>query len=189
MPLISLIPLLSTIVPGLIKLIAGDSAGTVAQQVVNVANQMLGTTDDPKAAFNAMSPEQQVQFRLTLAKIEADAEAARRQADLDMLRAELADASNARQRDIELIHMGRPNIRANIMVGGAYATMLGCIIAITLSALKNWALTGEVIALYSTIIVLCGAILKDCSQFEFGTSRSSRDKDSTIAVLAKTSHN
>lgn len=189
MPIIPLaITLAQMFGPGLVKWIAGDDAGTVAQKVVDVVQGVTGKTADPVAAVAGLAPEQRVQITLGLAKIEAERESARRQSELDTLRVELADTANARARDAAMRTAGQRNKRADIIVGGAYLTMMACIGAITASALKNWALTGEVIALYSTLIVGCIAILKDCSAFEFGTSRSSRDKDATIQALAKNGH-
>lgn len=188
MPLALLIPLIAQLAPSLVKWIAGDDAGEVTQKVANVVAGVIGNTADPQAAFHALPPEQQVNLRLALAKIEADTEAAKRADELDTLKAELADTANARARDATMRSAGQRNVRADVIVAGAYLTMIACIVAITASALKNWALTGEVIALYSTLIVGCIAILKDCSAFEFGTSRSSRDKDATIAALSQNGH-
>ena len=188
MPIVALIPLLSAIAPAIVKWIAGDDAGKVAQQVTTVVQNVLGQTDDPRAAFNALPPDKQVELRLALAKIEADSEAARRQSELDALKTELTDMQSARARDVEIRKTGATNARANVLVGGAYFTMLGCIGAIAASALKNWSLTGEVIAMFSVLITGCIAILKDCAAFEFGSSRSSRDKDTILAGLAKNGH-
>lgn len=189
MPIIPLaVSLAQMFGPGLVKWIAGDDAGTVAQKVVDVVQGVTGNTADPLAAAQALPPDKRIELTIALAKIEADREAAARQADLDTLRAELADTQNARARDVAIRQTGVPNTRANVLVAGSYVTLVAVVGAITASALKNWSLTGEVIALYSVLITGCIAILKDCSQFEFGSSRSSKDKDAVLAKIIQNGH-
>ena len=163
--------------------------GETAKDIAGIASTIFGSTDakaiDEKIAAQ---PELYVQFQIRLAEIAAQRERDERQAELETFKTEIGDRINARARDTALVTSGHTNVRANVILAGAYFTMLACIVAITMSALKNWALTGEVIALFATIITGCIAILKDSSSFEYGTSRSSQAKDATIAALIQNGH-
>lgn len=188
MPIAALIPLLSAIAPSVIKWIAGDDAGKVAEKVAAVAGQVLGNTDDPRTAFNALPPDKQAELRMALARIEADAEASRRQSELDVLRTEIQDRMDARARDVALVKAGTGNLRSNIMVSGAFIVLIVCVGVVLAYGLKNWALTGEAIAIVSTVATGALACLKDAFGFEFGSSRSSKDKDAVLAKIIQNGH-
>lgn len=190
LPLIPLaVALASELAPSLVKWLAGDDAGETAQKVVDVVTGVTGQTDDPLGAALVLPPEVRAQITLGLAKIEADREAARRQADLAEFKTEVEDRINARARDVAMMQTGRSNIRAHIMVGGAFLTLIACLAALVLSAWKTWALTGETIAIIMGISGTSGTLLGVAFSYEFGSSRGSAAKDATIASQARVIQN
>ncbi len=100
--------------------------------------------------------------------------------ETDLEIAILKDKESARNRDIEILHNGRKNSRANIMVMSAAFGLIVCLITIILYQ-KN--LPGEVVGIISTIAGIFGSCLKDAYNFEFGSSRGSRVKDETVASI------
>lgn len=71
--------------------------------------------------------------------------------------------------------------RADIMVVGAVLGLISCLACLV------WfrtGLPGEAVGIISTVAGIFGACLRDAFAFEFGSSRSSRDKDSTIHEMA-----
>lgn len=91
--------------------------------------------------------------------------------------AEIADRQSARERDIELARAGRGNRRADVMVALDVLGLVACLVAIV------WlraSLTGESITLITTLAGYFGLSLRDAHQFEFGSSRGSKDKDAML---------
>lgn len=67
------------------------------------------------------------------------------------------------------------------MVLGAVLGLIACLASLI------WfraGLPGEAVGIISTIAGIFGACLRDAFQFEFGSSRGSKDKDSVIGNLA-----
>lgn len=182
--MLPLIGVLAQIVPSLISAVAGDKAGKVAGQVAEVAKAILGTDNpvDAEKALASLPPDKLVDLKLGLAKIAAEAEASRQQASLETLRAELADVSNARDRDNHIIQSGKTNHRANIMLAMTYASLVAVVAFLLYYKVDGASAVGG--ALLSLIGVLSGC-LKDAFGFEFGSSRSSADKTDMIARLSK----
>lgn len=92
-------------------------------------------------------------------------------ADLD--KAYLADRQNARSRDTSLRQAGYHNYRADAMLALAFASLVTIIFLIN----GNAAIKPEVLAIFNMAV---GALLKmisDGFQFEFGSSRGSKEKD------------
>ncbi|GCL64348.1 hypothetical protein [Pseudaquabacterium pictum] len=68
--------------------------------------------------------------------------------------------------------------RANVLAIGAVAVLIAC-----LGVLTVWRkeIPGEVVGVISTVAGIAGACLRDAFQFEFGSSRGSREKDALLA--------
>ena len=67
------------------------------------------------------------------------------------------------------------------MVVGAVLGLVACLVSLI------WfrtGLPGEAVGIISTIAGIFGACLRDAFQFEFGSSRGSREKDNVIGNLA-----
>ena len=72
--------------------------------------------------------------------------------------------------------------RSDVMV---LCDFLGLIACLAVLALFHDKLSGEATVLLSTIASFFGLSLRDAHQFEFGSSRGSRDKDEIIRGKAK----
>ena len=104
--MIALLPLLISIIPEIAHWIAGDTAGVVAQKVADVAQTVLGTTD-PAAAATLLTDQGKVtDLRIALARIGADVEQARLNAQTATLAAMLADTQGARAQTVQLAASG-----------------------------------------------------------------------------------
>lgn len=173
MPLPALIPLalkllpLAGAVPEVIRLLGGEKAADVAEKVVGVAKAITGQEDPAKAVDAVLAdPNLQLQFqqsliaeRLEYAKIEAE------------------DRKDARARDREFIKAGKTNLRADLMV---MADALGLVACLIILGLYRKDLPGEAVALISTVASIFGLCLRDAHQFEFGSSRGSKEKDELL---------
>lgn len=98
-----------------------------------------------------------------------------------MIIAYLADTQDARKRDTEIRKAGQHNYRADAIVFVTFAGILACIsVAVGITAINEFGKT--------CINVVLGVLLADWKQitsFEFGSSKSSHDKDETINALTK----
>jgi hypothetical protein len=106
-PLGALVGVATTLVPELVRTLAGETAGQAAQQAATVVQAVAGTDDPVQAAavFGA-DPQKALEARVRLAEIVAAAEDRKRQADLEELRVALADVANARGQTVELAKIG-----------------------------------------------------------------------------------
>jgi hypothetical protein len=145
-----------------------DKAGEVAERVINVAQEVTGTAA-PEAALTALraDPSLVLQANVRMQEIEAD---------LD--KAYLADRAGARSRDVELAKLGVSNTRANYMVLLDVVGLISCLAVLVFFSDK---IPGEVVGIVATVAGVFGACLRDAHQFEFGSSRSSKEKDALIA--------
>jgi hypothetical protein len=169
---ISLAMALSPVVPKIVQWLSGsDKAADAAAKIVSIAKEVTGK-DDPVAAVATIKadPAAALQFRQAMATLEAD---------LD--KAFLADRQDARARDVKLREAGQRNIRADIMVGVAFLA----VIAIGLILALFPTLKGEVVGFLTALGGMFGRNIGTAFDFEFGSSRSSRDKDATIAGITK----
>ncbi len=159
--------------PAIIKYFTNsDTAATVAGQVVEIAKTVTGT-DTPEAAVSALQadPALAMQFQAAVMASEAD---------LD--KAFLADRQDARARDVKLAQAGVTNKRADIMVLLDVVGLIACLVVLCFFRDK---IPGEAVGLISTVAATFGLCLRDAHQFEFGSSRSSQTKDTTISNLTR----
>jgi hypothetical protein len=171
-PLLAIAGLAAEFLPGLVKHLAGDKAGEVAEKIGSAVTKMTGKDDpDEASAILRANPDLVIALRRDMAAFEVELE-----------KAYLADRQDARARDVAIHAMGRRNWRADIMLVCATASLVYIIYAINGSIGK---ISGEVLAIFNMAI---GALLKmigDAFAFEFGSSRSSKDKDAAIIDLAR----
>lgn len=104
--------------------------------------------------------------------------------DKDLEPADLQDVQSARARDAELGKAGCHNTRANVMVAIDAIGLIACLVVL---GLYRQSMPGEVATLISTIASIFGLCLRDAHQFEFGSSRGSRDKDARRVSRAEES--
>ena len=145
----------------------GDKPVAVAEKVVDLAKSVTGAPSGEAA----------------LAVLQADAAKAQEfrmatlQADTSLEEAYLSDRQDARARDVSLAQAGYHNKRADIMVLFDVVGLIACLVVLTVFR-KD--VPGEVVGLLSTIAGIFGLCLRDAHQFEFGSSRGSREKDLII---------
>jgi len=169
---VSLILAAANLVPAIAKFLgAGDTTQKVAESVSAIATTVAGVAD-PAEAFTKIGqdPALQQQFKLSVMD---------RMKDWDAIY--LADVQNARDRDIKLNAAGYRNSRANWLVIFAMLMVIGLIIICLKSAnVPDW--------IQGIIIFALGrswGYLDAIYNFEFGTTKQSKQKDDTIDKLTK----
>jgi hypothetical protein len=151
---------------------AGEKPAAVAEKVVQIAQAVTGK-GTPEEALTAMRESAKLAQDFNLAVLAADTK-------LEELC--LADRASARARDVEVRKLaGGKNQRADVMV---VCDFLGLVVCLIVLALYRKDLPGEAVALISTVASIFGLCLRDAHQFEFGSSRGSRDKDEMLAKKA-----
>ncbi len=165
---------LAQFAPSILKWITGsDKVADASSTVIDIAKKVTGrdTGDEALEAIKA-DPALVMQFRTAVMAQEAD---------LD--KAYLADRQDARARDIKLAEMGRVNRRADYMVLLDVVGLIACLVVLCFFKDR---IPGEAVGLISTIAATFGLCLRDAHQFEFGSSRGSREKDAEAAASART---
>ncbi len=161
---------LAQFVPNIARWLGGEHAEQVAADIVGIAKQVCGV-DDPLEAIQILkkNPELLVEFQKMIIQLDGEAE----------IHA-LQDRQNARSRDVSLMLAGRSNIRADIMVLCAAGGLISCLVSL---AYYSDHLPGEAVGIISTVAGIFGACLKDAYAFEFGSSRDSKLRDTTVAAM------
>lgn len=153
-------------------LTGSDKAAEAAAAVVGVAQAITGKGEGV-AALQALqaSPELRLQFRRELLN---------RQAELDL--AYLGDRKDARARDVALAQTGVRNRRPDVLVGLAFA---GCVLIGLLLAFGGVDAASATGGYLIAVGTLFAQKIGTAFDFEFGSSRSSQDKDVTIKQLSE----
>jgi len=147
----------------------GEKPVAVAEKVVEIAKTVTGAPTS-EAALEALRANAQLAQQFNLAVLAANT---------DLEKAYLADRANARERDVEVRKLNAgSNRRADVMVILDVVGIVACLVVITLYR-KD--IPGEVIGMLGTIVGIFGAGLRDAHQFEFGSSRGSKEKDEILA--------
>lgn len=152
---------------------AGDASVATAGKVVSIA-QEVASVKTPEEALQAIRANAELAQQFNLAMLAADK---------DLETAHLADRQNARERDVQIVKAGRYNVRADIMVLLDVLGLLACLVVLIFFRKQ---IPGEVVGLLSTIASIFGLCLRDAHQFEFGSSRQSKDKDDLIKRITTT---
>lgn len=174
LPLLPIALGLAQYAPSLMRFFgAGEKSAAVVERVVQVAQQVTGTAT-PQEALEAVRANAQFQRDFALRALDLDAQ---------LEQAYLADRGNARARDIEYVRAGRHNTRADLMVLFDVIGLIACLVVI---GVLRTELSGEAVTLIATLASYFGLSLRDAHQFEFGSSRSSRDKDQILASQVQT---
>ncbi|WP_338664136.1 glycosyl hydrolase 108 family protein [Pararoseomonas sp. SCSIO 73927] len=190
-----LIAIAASLAPEIIRLIAGDRAGTLARTVADAVRQAAGT-EDPAAARAALAAdaEKASALRVRLAEIalegerlSAEREAGRRGAALDALRATLGDTQSARASMAEMIRGGSrlawgPATVSSLVVLGFFAVL---ILLVTLDAGPGGAarFDPQVASVINITVGSLGAAFAAVVNFWIGSSQSSREKDAIVGRL------
>ncbi|MBW8309830.1 MAG: hypothetical protein K0M45_09415 [Candidatus Paracaedibacteraceae bacterium] len=161
---------LAQFIPSIARWLAGEKAEEVAENVLNIAKRVTGIEDSSDMLRLLLEqPELVIEFQKAILNLEAELELAA-----------LQDKQDARARDMALIKTGRHNIRADIMVISAAGGLISCLVTL---AYYSEFLPGEAVGIISTVAGIFGSCLKDAYAFEFGSSRESKMKDTTMAAL------
>ena len=170
MPIVQVAPALAHFAPQIMRFFgAGDASTAVAEKVVNIAQAVTGT-QNPEAALAAMRENADAASKFQLATLAADT---------DLEKAYLADRADARSRDIELRKLtGGTNRRADWMVALDVVGLIACLVVLSRFRTE---IPGEVVGLLTTIATAFALCLRDAHQFEFGSSRGSKEKDDLLA--------
>jgi lysozyme family protein len=190
-----LIAIAASLAPEIIRLIAGDRAGTVAGSVAEAVRQVTGT-EDPAAARAALAAdaEKTGALRIRLAEItlagerlSAEREAGQRSAELESLRATLGDTQSARASMAEMLRGGSrlawgPATVSTLVVLGFFAIL---ILLVTLDAGPNGAarFDPQVASVINITVGALGAAFAAVVNFWIGSSQSARDKDAMVGRL------
>ena len=158
---------LSQFVPSIIKWVTGsDKAGDAAQKVVDVATQITGKPADQVIDALKADPSLVLDFRKAVMANETA---------LDAMY--LADVQSARQRDTA---KGEHNFRADSMYILAVLLIAALVYVVLKSELDEYA-KGIITLVLGRFL----GYLDNIYNFEFGTTRSSKVKDSTIEKLSR----
>jgi hypothetical protein len=161
---------LAQFTPKIAKWLSGTKAESISQKIVEIAKKVTNTDDEFKAIEKLKSDKNMYAlFQKALINSEREIELA-----------VIKDKENARYRDIAIINSGKRNKRADIMVVSAAMGLIFCLVLICLYRKE---LPGEVVGIISTIAGIFGSCLRDAYNFEFGSSRGSKEKDQTVASI------
>lgn len=185
-----LVALAATLLPDIVRWVAGDRAGQVADTVTTVVRAATGT-DDPVAAKAKLDedPRLAAEVRTKLAEIAVeqerlrlDAEEKRRAAELAELEKRLGDVKDARATMLTLSASGDP-MRWGAPVVSVVVTLL-FVLALLILSVPDWfkieqqnrelvnVVLGSLVAAFTAVI-----------NFWIGSSQGSRDKDATVRQL------
>lgn len=187
---LSLIPLAFQAAPSLINLITGsDKAEAITEKVVGVVSEVTGidvsTPDGAESAARAIEadPELLAKFTLEMRSIESDE-----------VQALMKDRADARNRDVRIAEMnGGQNWRANVMIVCAFLVLIACVGGALWTATVDGLGEAQRTMIGSTLGTVIGFTLKALSeafQFEFGSSRGSKEKTAQLnqvipAIMAR----
>lgn len=164
------------LVPQLSRWIGGDS-GQTASQIVGLVQQATGTANPAAQQAAIQDPEVSGALAVQLARIVADREAAAEAAQIERLKASIADVGNARQTSVamagtgSLIAFAPPVLSLVILV--AFGTMIYVVLTRSISNLDN--------TLSSILLGTLAAMATQVANFYLGSSSGSQRKDAYLA--------
>jgi hypothetical protein len=97
---------LTDVLPALGVHLFGDHGQAVAQSAIQIASAITGKTDPTPADIAALTPDQATELRVQLAQVSAQADAVAQSAQVEALKAALADVANARSATVDLAKVG-----------------------------------------------------------------------------------
>lgn len=179
-----LLPILAAAAPALVSRLSGDPDGPVTRAALAAVQAVTGA--DPATAEGRDA---------ALAAIEADpalaAELRARLAELALAETEalLADRADARAREVAIVEAtGQGSRRADVMLIAAFAAVVGIAGVMFLLSLgqtaQNSALVNTLVGFLTGIGGMFARNIGTAFDYEFGSSRSSREKDERIAGIS-----
>lgn len=170
-PIIPLLTALAQFAPSILRFIGvGETPTKVADKVAEVAQAVAGTdtVEEAITAF-ASSTEKAYEFKIRMLAM-----------DRELEQMYLEDMQSARVRDAEFIKAGMPNVRANLMFVLALAVVVGILWVVWSDQEINEFVKGVITLMLGRFL----GYLDTIYSFEFGTTRSSKEKDDTINRLS-----
>jgi len=157
-----------------LKVLGGALGGPAGAGIGGMVASALGLSadaqpDQVQQALATASPDSLVKLK----QIEAEIVKANLAAGIEHRKIDTLDIQNARSRDLQLKQAGYRNTRADLMIVVAFVAF----VAIAWMINVNDEIKPGVLAIFNMSI---GALLKmlgDAFQFEFGSSRGSKEKD------------
>lgn len=156
--------------PKIAKWLSGTKAESISQKIIDIAKNVTNSNNE-KDAIEKIKSDKTMYLLFQKALLNSE-----REIELAVIK----DKENARTRDIAIINSGKRNRRADIMVVCAALGLITCLATIYFYK-KD--LPGEAVGIISTIAGIFGGCLKDAYNFEFGSSRGSKEKDQTVANI------
>lgn len=148
---------------------AGEKPAAVAEKVLQIAQAATGA-QTPEAALAAMKENAQMAQQFQLAVLAADSK-------LEELF--LADRADARDRDVKVRQLaGGANKRADVMLLAAFVAVIAIAALLALGEVEGADAVG------GFLITIGGMFARNIGtafDFEFGSSRGSREKDELLA--------
>jgi lysozyme family protein len=184
--MLPLVGIAASLLPDLIRVIAGDKAGTVASDVATAVKTATGS-DDPAAAKAALAdPKVAADLQVKLAQIALDAtktqnaEAdAARTAELESLKSELQDTQDARNVMLQLANKESPVAYGAPVVSIIVALGFFGILGLAFFRPNEMANNNAAFALIGTMATAFATMIS----FWLGSSQGSRNKDETARQL------
>ena len=173
-PLLAVASLISQI-PSLFKIFGDNAPPPVIEKIAAIAQSITGE-DSPEKAIEVLqvNPDKMLEFK----------NAAENRA-VEIIQIYLADVQSARARDTEIQKIRGKNTRADALVLCCVAGIAACVLlAVFKDGLSEFAQT--------LLNVSLGAFLGTWAQvnnFEFGSTKDSKDKNEMITNLTKTGNN
>lgn len=154
------------------SLLGGPAGGAVGAVIASA----LGVEATPSAVQQALQTDPQAAVKL--AELESRERITFEQMALESERDRLKDVADARKRDTALQTTHGKNRRGDVLAYSAvlgFIVMLVCLFTVEISEGP----TRDVLMVMTGIL---GAIVKDVYQFEFGSSRGSKEKSGLMAL-------
>ncbi|MDR1365048.1 MAG: hypothetical protein LBJ42_00490 [Holosporales bacterium] len=161
---------LAQFTPKVARWLSGTKTESISKKIVDIAKTVTNTTDEFQA-IEKLKEDKNMYSLFQQALINSE-----REIELAMIK----DKENARYRDIAIINSGKRNKRADVM---AISAAFGLTLCLAVICIFRRELPGEVVGIISTIAGIFGSCLRDAYNFEFGSSRGSKEKDQTVASM------
>lgn len=184
--------LLANVAPVIAGIVTGPFAPLAVGATAALSSLLLGktdaTTDELTAAVQNATPEQLFAIKQLDMQWEKNRQDFLTAQGLQAIQSDTLDVDNtkdARARDIAIVQKSGENIRADLAVVFVCLGLIACLASMIFMRSQ---ITGEVMGVVTAIASIFGLCLRDYFNFEFGSSRSSRNKDDVIKTMANTAN-
>ena len=158
-----------TVAPKVIEFVRGLKSKGAVDSVLELAESLTGKKGSSAIEAINQDPNLALQFEQSVLTHKAEL----LEIELRETQAYLADRQDSRARDIALRNTGYSNWRADVLAVGALVGLVALIWTLLFVSLTEGPARDVLLVLSGALV----AIVKDVYQFEFGSSRGSKDKD------------